>query len=116
MKLVRMFFWSTWIFIQAHAAAPQHLTIKAPTDAEKTAIEQLLTLENPHANQHKRVKKILLCEECGKKYQYQSLLIIHKRSHTKEKPFTCPHCSQAFSQRSNYKTHIKKHHKQISAP
>lgn len=51
------------------------------------------------------------CEYCGKKFRFQSNLIVHRRTHTREKPYKCTLCSYACSQSSKLKRHMKIHKK-----
>ncbi|XP_077322393.1 uncharacterized protein LOC143956160 isoform X2 [Lithobates pipiens] len=53
--------------------------------------------------------KPLSCSECGKRFAYNSGLIIHQRTHSGEKPFLCPECGKCFAQRSNLVKHAKFH-------
>ncbi|XP_015455073.1 B-cell lymphoma/leukemia 11B [Pteropus alecto] len=47
------------------------------------------------------------CEFCGKTFKFQSNLIVHRRSHTGEKPYKCQLCDHACSQASKLKRHMK---------
>lgn len=49
------------------------------------------------------------CEFCGKTFRFQSNLVVHRRSHTGEKPYKCPHCPHACTQQSKLKRHMKTH-------
>ncbi|XP_077865737.1 BCL11 transcription factor A-like [Saccoglossus kowalevskii] len=49
------------------------------------------------------------CEFCGKVFKFQSNLIVHRRSHTGEKPYKCQLCDHACSQASKLKRHMKTH-------
>ena len=53
--------------------------------------------------------KVKACEFCGKTFKFQSNLIVHRRSHTGEKPYKCQQCDHACSQASKLKRHMKTH-------
>lgn len=49
------------------------------------------------------------CEFCGKKFRFQSNLVVHRRAHTGEKPYKCTVCEHACAQSSKLKRHMKIH-------
>merc|ERR1712043_131180 len=53
------------------------------------------------------------CSTCGKKFLMRQRLICHERTHTGERPFTCPlpSCNLAYMSKTNLRTHMKLTHK-----
>ena len=49
------------------------------------------------------------CDFCCKLFQFQSILKIHRRVHTGEKPFKCKICDAQFAQLGNLKCHKRTH-------
>ncbi|XP_004835126.1 zinc finger protein 445 [Heterocephalus glaber] len=49
------------------------------------------------------------CSICGKAFSKGSLLINHKRFHTRERPFKCRVCGKTFRWSSNLARHMKNH-------
>jgi uncharacterized Zn-finger protein len=49
------------------------------------------------------------CETCKKRFISPSHLNIHKRKHSKQKPFACDQCQKNFSQKQNFLKHKRVH-------
>ena len=49
------------------------------------------------------------CDVCEKVFVSSSLLAIHMRIHTNEKPYECDVCEKRFTQSGNLKTHMRIH-------
>ena len=50
------------------------------------------------------------CDVCEKVFQYPSILAIHMRTHTNEKPYECDVCEKRFTQSSSLKAHMRTYH------
>ena len=50
------------------------------------------------------------CLVCGKKLKSMESLVIHNRTHTGEKPYSCNICHYSASDASNYRRHLKNKH------
>uniref|UniRef100_A0A3Q2QV18 C2H2-type domain-containing protein n=1 Tax=Fundulus heteroclitus TaxID=8078 RepID=A0A3Q2QV18_FUNHE len=54
-------------------------------------------------------EKPFSCPTCAKRFTTKGNLIIHIRTHTGEKPFSCPTCAKRFSIEGNLIIHIRTH-------
>jgi len=57
-----------------------------------------------------RHKRHVHCPYCGKLFKTNVELQGHVRIHTGAKPYSCRHCSERFTYRSQLKTHLLKSH------
>ncbi|KAM5140635.1 uncharacterized protein ACMZJ9_014520, partial [Mantella aurantiaca] len=62
-----------------------------------------------HEPMHALSAKLFPCLECGKYYRHNTALVIHRRTHTGEKPYGCGVCGRRFNARSSLVTHGKIH-------
>ncbi|XP_006893131.1 PREDICTED: zinc finger protein 621-like [Elephantulus edwardii] len=53
--------------------------------------------------------KFYECKECGKIFRYNSKLVRHQMSHSREKPFKCKECGKAFKSSYDCIVHEKNH-------
>lgn len=68
-----------------------------------------------HTKKHHGGVKPHRCIYCRKRFTLRNPLIVHLRTHTKEKPFFCPVCGVNFSLMSHVKSHLKTHTKKTAA-
>ncbi|NWT63447.1 ZN675 protein, partial [Erythrocercus mccallii] len=49
------------------------------------------------------------CDQCRKRFQTSSDLLVHHRIHTDERPFRCPDCGMGFKHKSTLTNHRRIH-------
>lgn len=54
-----------------------------------------------------------ICTICNKKFPSHASMLIHKRTHTGEKPYMCEHCLKGFNVKSNLLRHLRTLHDRI---
>lgn len=69
--------------------------------------QSIVTMSSITTN--KNINKPMLCQTCGKRFQYPSGLSRHLRVHTGERPFSCLICNKEFSQLSHLQKHERTH-------
>ncbi|KAM8843633.1 zinc finger protein Aiolos-like isoform 1-T2 [Synchiropus picturatus] len=76
-------------------------------DAHTTGSENLYMLDAMPPRMSPAGK--LKCDVCGLSCVSINVLLVHKRSHTGERPFHCSQCGASFTQKGNLLRHIKLH-------
>ncbi|XP_058115854.1 B-cell lymphoma/leukemia 11A [Anopheles ziemanni] len=63
--------------------------------------------QSQHHNHQASDGALYSCDFCGKKFRFQSNLLVHRRTHTNELPFKCTSCDFSCAQASKLKSHMK---------
>lgn len=90
---------------------PQKHTNEAHNDdAARTIIETPRSVSTPPNKQAQSMDgAVHACEFCGKKFRFESNLLVHRRSHTDDKVYKCNSCDFTCFTASKLKRHLKVH-------
>ena len=81
---------------------------KANSSIKESTSETIKTPLNIHKRKHSK-QKPFVCDQCPKAFSLKGNLLIHKRIHTGEKPFHCDICQKKFAQSISLIKHKRVH-------
>ncbi|KAK4152623.1 hypothetical protein C8A00DRAFT_16079 [Chaetomidium leptoderma] len=86
------------------------LEILSPKE-ESVQPDEKMEEQDTQRGRGKGKRKRFCCDipGCSKMFAQKNNLDTHRRSHTGESPYTCPHCFSGFTQSVNLKSHINRH-------
>lgn len=76
----------------------------------KKVFKRKIYLQRHIAREHWSLAKIFKCEKCAYETKHQSNLLVHRRTHTGERPYHCGACGQRYTQGHLLKAHIRSRH------
>lgn len=94
-----------------HTEFELRLSNKNNTSPKARASPLIKTISSKSPQLHGNTPKI--CAVCNKKFPSHASMLIHKRTHTGERPYTCRFCCKGFNVKSNLLRHLRTLHDKI---
>ncbi|XP_010614917.1 zinc finger protein 8 [Fukomys damarensis] len=88
------------------ASEPMCSPGKQPQDDDKASD---LAISGTELLRNQGPEKPYKCPDCGKSFNHNAHLTVHRRIHTGERPYVCKECGKAFSQNSSLVQHERIH-------
>src|SRR5277367_345111 len=98
--------WEPDVFRQEEILGLPRETVESNSNDQGSNPEQILDFDENVDSKRKpgpedSGEKLFECGECGKRFIQLTMLKMHQKIHTCEKPYKCRHCSKIFTQNSH---------------
>lgn len=87
----------------------KHHSLDTATGDAQNILNTPRSSSTPPNKQAAMANPMHACEFCGKKFRFQSNLLVHRRTHTGDKSYKCSSCDFTCFQASKLKQHMKVH-------
>ncbi|KAM5236325.1 zinc finger protein 8 [Ctenodactylus gundi] len=96
-------------FLKVTSSEQDSSAARQPTGSSREQPWEDQTLFTTELTQSPAPDKPYKCTDCGKSFNHNAHLTVHRRIHTGERPYACKECGKAFSQNSSLVQHERIH-------